>query len=291
MPINSSHVGEVGRPVTEEIEPRWAMNFAASIGDTTPALYATDKGELPVHPIFLDYALWEATRNVMEKLALTGAERARGVAAGLDQIMHRPLRTGMQVSTTAKLIGIKQHRAGAQVDKLIETWNGSDLVCTTILKSIFRDVEIEGGDVTLDFEAEKYALVAKDAGQIAAKEEILLPPHFCHLYSECGRAFNPIHTDIAIAKSAGLPGLILHGSATMALAVSEVAKRFAGGDVTRIARLSGNYRAMVLVPGVITVEIEEPIQSGDIDDISFTVLTQEGKPAIANGRIALVHAS
>ena len=37
-----------------------------------------------------------------------------------------------------------------------------------------------------------------------------------HVYTECARIWNPIHTDTAVTAKAGLPGIILHGTATLA---------------------------------------------------------------------------
>jgi acyl dehydratase len=46
------------------------------------------------------------------------------------------------------------------------------------------------------------------------------------VYTECSRIWNPIHTNPAVATRAGLPRPILHGTATLAMAVSNGA-----GDV------------------------------------------------------------
>ena len=43
-----------------------------------------------------------------------------------------------------------------------------------------------------------------------------------HVYTECARIWNPIHTDIAVARGGRAARLILHGTATLALAVSRV---------------------------------------------------------------------
>ena len=48
-----------------------------------------------------------------------------------------------------------------------------------------------------------------------------------HLYSECARIWNPIHTDRAAALAAGLPDIILHGTATLAKAVSWIIDEYA----------------------------------------------------------------
>src|SRR5215831_17990681 len=52
--------------------------------------------------------------------------------------------------------------------------------------------------------------------------ELPVAPTLAHVYSECARIWNAIHTDRAAALAAGLPDIILHGTATLALAVSAV---------------------------------------------------------------------
>ncbi|MGZ5376363.1 MAG: MaoC family dehydratase, partial [Solirubrobacterales bacterium] len=54
---------------------------------------------------------------------------------------------------------------------------------------------------------------------------------------------NPIHTDPDFAKSAGLPGCILHGLWTMAQ-VARANNAAAGGDPRNLKRLSVQFRGM-----------------------------------------------
>ena len=54
---------------------------------------------------------------------------------------------------------------------------------------------------------------------------------------------NPIHTDPEFAKSAGLPGCILHGLWTMAQ-VARANSAAAGGDPRALKRLSVQFRGM-----------------------------------------------
>ena len=70
-----------------------------------------------------------------------------------------------------------------------------------------------------------------------------------HVYTECARIWNPIHTDRAYARAAGLPGIILHGTATLALSVSkllEVLKH-------KVRRVRCRFAGMVLMPSTLTV--------------------------------------
>ena len=56
----------------------------------------------------------------------------------------------------------------------------------------------------------------------ARRFEIPIPAGAAHVYTECAHIWNPVHTDRAVALAAGLPDLILHGSALVALAVTVV---------------------------------------------------------------------
>ena len=100
-----------------------------------------------------------------------------------------------------------------------------------------------------------------------------------HVYSECARIWNPIHTDRAVALAAGLPDIILHGTATMVLAVSQIVRLVLGGDAARVRRLGGRFSAMVLMPSVLELIIHG-VQDGVV---SFAVMTEDGPPAFSGG--------
>ena len=65
--------------------------------------------------------------------------------------------------------------------------------------------------------------------------------------------FNPIHTERTVATEAGLPDIILHGSATQAMSATAVIEQSLGGDVSTVRRYAGQLRAMVLMGTTITV--------------------------------------
>jgi acyl dehydratase len=96
-----------------------------------------------------------------------------------------------------------------------------------------------------------------------------------HVYTECARIFNPIHTDRAVALGAGLPDIILHGTATMAMAVSRIVDGYLGGDGRRVRRLGGRFAAMVLMPST----LELVVTAAEDDAVFFHVLTENGQRA------------
>ena len=60
------------------------------------------------------------------------------------------------------------------------------------------------------------------------QEVVDVPANLALVYTECARIWNPIHTDLAVARGAGLAAPILHGTATLALAVSRAVARELG---------------------------------------------------------------
>ena len=87
-----------------------------------------------------------------------------------------------------------------------------------------------------------------------------------------------------MALAAGLPDIILHGSATLTIALREVVNRCLGGDPARVARLVGQLRAMVIPGEYITVRCWEDRTAADGGrEIFYDVLNQAGQPAVANG--------
>ncbi len=108
-----------------------------------------------------------------------------------------------------------------------------------------------------------------------------------HVYTECARIWNPIHTDAVVAQRAGLPGLILHGTATLALAVSRVVELEAEGAPERVRRVAGRFGAMVSVPSEINVVIVERHETSSGEAVFFEVRNAAGEFAIRDGLAVL----
>lgn len=98
---------------------------------------------------------------------------------------------------------------------------------------------------------------------------------------------NPIHTDPVAAKRAGLPEIILHGTATHALGVTRVVDLYAGGDPTLVRRISGRFGGMVLMPSTVVIATRE-VGNGVIQ---LAVRSATGAPAVRDGFVVLGNGS
>jgi acyl dehydratase len=72
---------------------------------------------------------------------------------------------------------------------------------------------------------------------VVAEREVDLDAGFPARYAEASGDTNPIHLDPAAARSAGLPGVVLHGLSTVAVGASFAIDDLAGGDATALRRL------------------------------------------------------
>ncbi len=264
------------------------MAYAAGINDTNPA-YFDDlrEGGLHVHP-GIGFSLQWASRFRPDQKPNPRAAPF-GVHASTDLRLHRPFRAGEAVTTQGQMIQMRQIPPGVyNVDLYRVTASNGELIAELYYNGITRGATLAGADVIV---AEEPALpeITGATGDPLWRTEIPIGLHAGQQYTECAQIYNPIHTEPSVAKAAGLPDMILHGSATKAMALTAVVNRCFDGDVTRITRLCGQLRGMVLMDSIITVEgLTEEVVDGE-KRVFFRALNQESQAAISNGIVCGRH--
>ncbi len=258
------------------------MNYAASVFDRNP-VYFDNRGRrrLSVHPAYLSHQEWEAIAALHEVLGgLTPDERERGVHSYNDTRLLRPLRSGGQISCVARVQAVEQRRSGGRLTIRIDTTDtAGELVATSVTCTVFRDVHVDGPDV-----GEPPVITHAGPGWQAkpTRVQILAVDALApYIFSECARDYNPIHTDIALATRIDLPGLILHGTATFAIALSSLVNHELAGDPAQVGRFGGRLGAMLLCPSTARLEVRS--HAADHHRYRFDILTEDGAPVIANG--------
>ncbi|MCB1645465.1 MAG: MaoC family dehydratase N-terminal domain-containing protein [Pseudomonadales bacterium] len=281
MPLSTQMVGEQTRPHTHYVDARWLMAYAAGLGDFNPRYMDTDSYRVMAHPVFpvcLEWPVILDSRHVRGYESVTEQERARGVHAAHDLHLYKPLLADESYETTATVVGLQQIRPGAAQTVKLETYDSQgELVCRTWQLSISRDVAVTGEATVTETPPALPDTHQGTNGQ--ATYEIPVAEGLAHVYTETARIWNPIHTDKAFALAAGLPDILLHGTATLALAITRLVNHYAGGDPARVYRLGGQFRQMVFMPSTLVLDISLE-QAGMT---CFRVLNPDGSAAIENG--------
>jgi acyl dehydratase len=285
MPVHSAALGRRAE-VTADVDTRWVLAYAAGLG-FEPALCLDDAqpGGPAVPPSFCVGLEWMLSGDASRAstLGITADERIRGVHAFQDSVFHRPFRAGTRVNVASEIRYMRRTRAGTLLATLLTSHDADsgELLCESWSGSILRDVACDAEEVGTPppYLTAPPPAPPADAARTTVPTEYGLP----HTYTECARIWNPIHTERAVALRAGLPDIILHGTATWGLAGREVIRAHAGGDVRRLKRLAGRFRAPVMAGGTLVVR-HAVMPDGAI---AFEVETDGGALAMNGGLVEL----
>jgi acyl dehydratase len=266
------------------LDARRIMAYAASINDTNEAYFDdTRNGGLSVHPAICFSLQWNTRFRPDLKPNLRAAPF--GVHAETDLRIHKPFKQNEIVTVQGQLISRKKIAPGVfSVDRFRMTNSQGELLAELDYNGITRGATLNGADQEIEPSPQA---PTNDAitGTPDWVENIYIPRHAGQQYTECANIYNPIHTERSVALAAGLPDIILHGSATKAHALTTIINRCFDGDPGRITRLYGQLRAMVLMDTTITVQCLGCITVNEELQVFYRVLNEDGAPAIANGVI------
>jgi acyl dehydratase len=266
-------------PQTVEVTARMTLAYAAGVGDVGPRTF-DDAGALPIMapPAFcarLEWGVLLAGRG--SSFGLDERERARAVHVEQDSTFHRPIRPGDVLTTRGRVVAIQKTSAGALVRTQLATTEAATgaPVVTSWHASIYRGVAIEGEGGRLAEPPESPAA----PGALGQSRSIPISREAAHVYTECASIWNPIHSERRFALAQGLPDVILHGTATWAIAGREIVALYAGGDPTRLKRLRARFKSPV-IPG-------QPITlmhaAGGPGVVRFHATNHLGEPALVDG--------
>lgn len=265
--VGKRYEGSAYRVTVEAIE-----RYARATNDANPAYFGTSALGSPVFPVVAGFPTFmDAARDPD-----LGADVVRLVHASEEHILRRPLRPGDVVSATSELESIEGEEAGesftARAD--LEDRDG-ELVAQLRGKMLIRGMARRRRRSSLGGPAEDPEIVAEETTQIDDDQT--------YRYADASGDHNPIHVDEEAATKARLPGVILHGMCTMAVATKAVVNELASGDPARIARVAVDFSKPVFPGQALTTKIYEPAGGG----YGFDVVNQNGITVITGGRAEL----
>lgn len=284
MEINSDAVGSELRGFTTPVTWRDTMNYAAAIGDANPRYFDDEREEgIIAHPLFSVALLWpmmERMRDVMKQRDYSPDIIATMVHYSEYLEFHRPVIPGDNLSITGSIAAILPHRSGTHVIIRLEAKSGTEPVFTEFSGVLLRGVRCadEGRGGNAIPRVPEYRGNNPPQWESIIHIDELRP----YLYDGCTDIFFPIHTSKKFARSVGLPGIILQGTATLAYAAREIINREADGDPRRLKLISCRFTGMVLPGTDIHITLDGSEAPKDYRNLFFHVLSQ-GERAISNG--------
>ncbi len=289
MVIPTSLVGLRVDGIVHEVDERWTMAYAASLGDHLPDYLDTTRRQgIVAHPVFGVCPEWPvivASRDQTLDHGVTPAEVLTSVHATHDTTIHRLIRPGDRLTTSLELVGMVQIKPGAKSTTRLTTVDASgNPVTTTTQDGIYLAQHATGADHP---DPNPPPILQVERIGEPAEISVTITAGAAHTYTECARIWNPIHTDRAVALASGLPDIILHGTANLAHGVSAVIALRGEHRPELVRRISCRFAAMVRLPSTLTVRVWPTVESAHDALVPFEVLNEQGEPAVKDGIVVL----
>lgn len=266
------------------------MNFAAALGDHN-ARYLDDTAPdgivaPPMLAVALTWPLSASFETHWEESGFPEAVRRRQVHYNESIVWRRVMRCGEELTIQGEIRALVPHSAGTlAVMRYTATDGRGGEVFVENITGLLRGVALEGEGSSVEPPAAAKELAGMTSG--LWERPLRIEPVAAHVYDACTDIVFPIHTSPAFARSAGLPGPIYQGTATLGLAVKEILNREGGGDPGALAEVHAGFRGMVFPGTTIILRVLGTLLENQMKTVYFEVETPAGAKAVRNGRVVL----
>jgi len=251
--------------------------YALATNDPIPAHLS---GQL-APPVFAVVPIWDTIAGAMA--AVVPPEVLMLVVHGeQDMRLFKQITPGMVLSSRAASVGIHVKANGTTVVAKVETRDErGDLVAEQYMTSFFRGVsDGEGaGEEAPKHKLEGATKATEPVGSITQQLDL----DQTYRYAEASGDNMPIHLDAEIAKSVGLPGIIIHGLCTMAFTSWAAIQEVCHGDPSRLKRLAVRFSRPVLPGQTITTTFWAAGEADGNRVFGFETRNGDGEVVIKDG--------
>jgi acyl dehydratase len=264
------------------VEAERTKAYAAATNDPTPAHLS---GEV-APPVFAVVPIWDTIAGAMA--GVVPPEVLMLVVHGeQDMRLFKQMTPGMVLSSRAASVGIHVKPNGTTVVAKVETRDeAGDLVAEQYMTSFFRGVS-EGDSAGEEAPKHKLTAATKATEAVGSvTQQIDLDQTY--RYAEASGDNMPIHLDAEIAKSVGLPGIIIHGLCTMAFTSWAAIQEVCAGDPSRLKRLAVRFSRPVLPGQTITTTFWRAVDAEDAggnEVFGFETRNGDGEVVIKDGLV------
>jgi acyl dehydratase len=292
MELDPSVVGISLRPFHAKVKWRHLMNYAAAIHDENP-IYFDDENDrgLIAHPMFcvaLTWPLLEDMTKYMDSDEFPSEILHTKVHYTEHLEFFRPVLPGDSLTIEGQISAVLPHRSGTHlVIRLVAKNSHGEPVFTEYTGALLRGVGC--GNKGKGLETLPTTPTANFQTSTIWEKKIFIDPLQPYHYDGCTNIFFPIHTSRKFAHQVGLPGIILQGTATLALAVRELINMEAGGQPNKLKRLGCQFAHMVFPGTEISVRLRGSTAHNNGRMLFFHVFSDKGEKAISNGYAFLAY--
>jgi NAD(P)-dependent dehydrogenase (short-subunit alcohol dehydrogenase family)/acyl dehydratase len=293
--LNREMIGAKYKGAARFVKAEEMVAYAEATDDDNPQYVDVERDEgVIAPPLFAQKLFHEVMGEAITDEAL-GADLLRLVHGEQDMRFHRLLEPWDLVAARAEICAIEDKSSGQLLT--IRQW----LVCegevvTESTSGLFiRGSGTGGGNTGGDREkkekAERSSSDESPDREILFEDDQVVADDQPLRYAEASGDHNPIHTDPQVAKSAGLPSVILHGMCTMAFAQKAIVDQACGGDPRRLARLKVRFSKPVLPGQTVTTRVWKEDEAEGVSTFGFDAINDDGEVVLSQGMAEVVESA
>ncbi len=270
------------------VTARQTTNYAAAIGERAACFFDDTLPEgIVAHPVFPVCVTWPVTRH-LDQYILDSRFPLELMAMQVHHTehiaLHRAVRPGQALTVAGTVAAILPHRAGTRVVmRYAAKGDDGQPVFTEHIGALLRGVRCtEAGRSLPGLPADPPPDPTDDP---IWQQELSIDPALPYVYDGCSDIVFPIHTSPAFARNVGLTGIILQGTATLALAVRELLFRESGVHPSAVSEVACRFTGMVFPGSSITVRLRHRSAMDDRVTLTFDVADSKERPVLRKGRL------
>ncbi len=260
-------------------------NYAASVGDYNPRYFNDEDPEKMIaHPMFAVALSWPLIANISDYVDFKDTASLLLSIVHYSEFIefHRPVKPGDRLIVSGSVAAVLPRRGGTHVVfKFPFRDRKGNPVFTEYQGGLLRGIECADSGRGM----ENLPNVPDPGGISDAVWEVTeyIDAGAPYIYDACSEIVFAIHTSPSFARSMGLPGIIVQGTANLARAVRELINREADASPEKLAQLSCRFRAMVLPEQEIKIRLLKVRETNRGKELFFDVLNSSGKTAVSDG--------
>ena len=279
MGLNADLVGKEYAGSTYEVTADAIEKFARATNDENERyLSGADVVAPPVFPVVPAFnTFMEAGMDPQLE-----ADLLRLVHGAEEHVIHKPIRAGDKLTISTVLESIDKKETGETFTVKATEANQDGEVVAEVRGTMFirgSGTKKPGGAAT-----------AEPERTVVYEETTKVDEDQTFRYAEASGDHNPIHLDENTARMAGLPGIILHGMCTMAMAAKAAVNGIAGGDPTRTRRIAVRLSKPVLPGQELTTRLWEEEAGAGTKTYGFETYNPDGVAVIKAGVVEIAGA-
>ena len=276
MPLNAELVGKQYETSTFEVTADAIEKYARATNDLNERYLSGDDVVAP--PVFPVVAAFSAFMTAAMDDELQ-ADLLRLVHGAEEHVLYRPIKAGDVLTVTPVLESVDKKDTGETFTAKATLTDPSGEPVAEVRGTMFIRGSGSGKKSSTESEEAPRAIVYEEATKVDDDQT--------YRYAEASGDNNPIHVDENTARMAGLPGIIVHGMCTMAIATKAAVNGLAGGDPARIKQVGVRLSKPVLPGQELTTKLWKEADGDQVTTYGFETYNQDGVAVIKQGVVEI----